>query len=255
MRLLAVVEILSLRLVGTACWIWFESESTALRTLPTAPLTLSVTELEVTEVARDRNEVKPLPMSRLPAPPTRGGAVVASSTLCERGAKVTLFDRFELAELAEPMEVEEPILSMVAALLASADVVAEPLPGATMLADISCCCCCCCAGWSPKGSGNDVEYLFAMLAVVVFEASDLATDEPLAAVASTSRWPSARNCVRPDSGAVERLKLVLNGSGSSAGFAELSKGLKRSMVHACVYVWVSECGFECAGAWVELARD
>lgn len=45
--------------VGTACWIWFDIESTALRTLPTASLTLSVTELEVTEVARDKNEVRP----------------------------------------------------------------------------------------------------------------------------------------------------------------------------------------------------
>lgn len=43
-----------------ACWNWLESESTAPRTLPTAPDTRSVTLVEVTEVALDKKEPNPL---------------------------------------------------------------------------------------------------------------------------------------------------------------------------------------------------
>lgn len=77
-------------------------ESTALLTFPTAPLTRPVKELEVTEVARDKNEPKPLadwraapvvPERVSPGePPEDRGS--AWSTLYELvGANVTLFER------------------------------------------------------------------------------------------------------------------------------------------------------------------
>lgn len=129
-RLVAVVEMRSLRLLGTACWIWLEIESTALRTLPTASLTRSVTVLEVTEVARDKNEDKPPASRRLDL----GGdaLLMESSTLRDDGAKVTLFDLLELMLVVD-------------------DIV--PWRTFALVLDTSA------GSVSPNGSGNAVEYL------------------------------------------------------------------------------------------------
>lgn len=94
----------SFKFAGTA-WIWLEIESTAFLTLSTAPLMRSVTELEVTEVARVRKEVKPVvPVWRWPPLVGVANKLAVSPLACELGAKVTLLDLFailfELASVA-----------------------------------------------------------------------------------------------------------------------------------------------------------
>lgn len=130
------------RLDGTACCIWLEIESTAFRTLPTAPLTRSVTELEVTEVARDKKDVKP-PLTpsvrrfdRLSGVP-EVEVLSEPSTLCDdMGANVTLFDLLLLTLLAGEADF--------------VDCVDRSPPTISCFADVGA------RGKSPIGSGKDV---------------------------------------------------------------------------------------------------